>query len=147
MWADPAAPLQQAALSSVVHAMYEKDVLAIARWVARDGADPKMGVLAPSVSARADCLLWVQVRRGPARGTGFVLMGGAQMPFADDVRQYTFASLDNLVSKTGAAVTSHPYLPTEEQLAAMDAFVDAMDLMDAGEKDDDGCAPPLPSPH
>lgn len=60
------------------------------------------------------------------------------MPFADDVRKYTFASLDKLVSKKGELITEHPYLPTEEQLNAMDKFVDSMDLMDAGDKDQDG---------
>jgi len=66
------------------------------------------------------------------------------MPFADDVRKYTFASLENLVSKSGEKITKHPYLPTEEQLEAMDKFIDAMDLMDAGEKDDEGCVSDLP---
>jgi hypothetical protein len=63
------------------------------------------------------------------------------MPFADDVRKYTFASLENLVSKRGEKITKHPYLPTEEQLEAMDRFIDAMDVMDAGERDDEGCVP------
>lgn len=35
--------------------------MAIARWVSRDGADPKMGVLSPSMFENVDCLLWVQV--------------------------------------------------------------------------------------
>jgi ATP-dependent DNA helicase 2 subunit 2 len=61
------------------------------------------------------------------------------MPFADDVRKYTFASLDNLISKKGERITQHPYIPTEVQIQAMDQFVDAMDLMDAGEKDENGC--------
>ena len=61
-----------------------------------------------------------------------------QMPFADDVRKYTFASLDHLVNKKGEVLTEHSYLPTEDQLEAMDHFVDAMDLMDAGEKDEEG---------
>lgn len=61
------------------------------------------------------------------------------MPFADDVRKYTFASLDNLVSKKGEVITEHPYIPTKEQLDAMDNFVDSMDLMEAGEKDEEGC--------
>ena len=61
-----------------------------------------------------------------------------QMPFADDVRRYTFASFDNLVTKKGQVVTSHPYIPTEEQLSAMDDLVDALDLMEAGEKDEEG---------
>jgi ATP-dependent DNA helicase 2 subunit 2 len=92
--------------------------MAIARWVSRDGMDPKMGVLVPSNFDKVDCLLW------------------APMPFADDVRKYTFASLDRLVSKKGELITEHPYIPTEEQCEAMDAFVDSMDLMDAADDEE-----------
>ncbi|KAL0945550.1 hypothetical protein HGRIS_014711 [Hohenbuehelia grisea] len=124
VWADPSQPQQQVALSSTVQAMFVKGVMAIARWVTKDGMDPKMGVLAPCVFEKVECLLW------------------AQMPFADDVRKYTFASLDNLISKKGEKITRHPYIPTEEQEAAMDAFVDAMDLMEAGDKDEEGSRQP-----
>ena len=55
------------------------------------------------------------------------------MPFADDVRNYPFASLETLINKKGEIVTEHPYLPTNEQMDAMKEFVDAMDLTDAGE--------------
>ncbi|KAH0590171.1 hypothetical protein H2248_000344 [Termitomyces sp. 'cryptogamus'] len=120
VWADPNSAKQQAAFSSIVQAMYEKDAIAIARWVTKDGMDCKMGVLTPVVWDEVDCLLW------------------AQMPFADDVRKYTFASLDHLVNKKGEVLTEHPFIPTEEQLDAMDNFVDAMDLMDAGDKDEEG---------
>ncbi|KDQ54942.1 hypothetical protein JAAARDRAFT_196318 [Jaapia argillacea MUCL 33604] len=120
IWADPSSPSEQVALSSIVQAMYEKGVMAIARWVSRDGMDPKMGVLHPVVFDKVDCLLWVQ------------------MPFADDIRKYSFASLDNLINKNGEPITKHPYIPTEEQQEAMDNFVDAMDLMYAGEKDEEG---------
>ncbi|KAI0757611.1 SPOC like C-terminal domain-containing protein [Daedaleopsis nitida] len=120
VWADPNSPMQQAALSSIVQAMYEKGVMAIARWVGRDEADPKMGVLQPSVFDEVDCFLWVQ------------------MPFADDVRNFPFASLETLINKKGEVVQEHPYLPTEEQMAAMEQFVDAMDLSEAGEKDEEG---------
>ena len=65
------------------------------------------------------------------------------MPFADDVRKYTFASFDHLVSKKGEVITEHPYIPTETQLDAMEHFVDCMDLSDAGEKDEEGCVPVL----
>lgn len=58
------------------------------------------------------------------------------MPFADDVRHYTFPSLTNLISRTGERITKHPYLPTEEQLDAMDRFIDDMNLMDEGETED-----------
>lgn len=60
------------------------------------------------------------------------------MPFADDIRHYTFPSLSNLVSRSGEKIAKHPYIPTEEQLEAMDNFVDAMDLMEAGDKDEQG---------
>ncbi|RPD59404.1 SPOC domain-like protein [Lentinus tigrinus ALCF2SS1-7] len=120
VWADPANPMSQVALSSIVQAMYEKGVIAISRWVSRDNMDPKMGVLYPTVFKDVDCFLWVQ------------------MPFAEDVRNFPFASLETLVNKKGEIVTDHPYLPTKEQLNAMEEFVDAMDLSDAGEKDEEG---------
>ncbi|KAK7064784.1 SPOC domain-like protein [Favolaschia claudopus] len=120
VWGDPAQPEQQVAISSIAQAMYEKNAMAIARWVTKDGMDAKMGVLAPCIADGIDCLLW------------------SQMPFADDVRKYTFASLDNLISKKGEVLKEHAYIPTEAQLEAMDNFVDAMDLMDAGEKDEEG---------
>ena len=60
------------------------------------------------------------------------------MPFADDVRKYTFPSLNILVNKKGEVVTKHPYIPTEEQQSAMDNFVSSMDVMEAGEKNEEG---------
>ncbi|TDL15840.1 SPOC domain-like protein [Rickenella mellea] len=120
IWADPSSGQQQVAFSSIVQAMLERNVVAFARWVTRDGMDPKMGVLVPRSFEKVDCLLWVQ------------------MPFADDVRRYTFQSLENLVSKKGEKIEKHAYLPTEEQMSAMDAFVDSMDLMHAGDKDEEG---------
>ncbi|KAJ7630413.1 SPOC domain-like protein [Roridomyces roridus] len=120
IWGDPKDPMQEVAVSSIAQAMYEKGVMAIARWVTTENKDPKMGVLSPYIGTDVDCLLWVG------------------MPFADDVRKYTFASLDNLVSKKGEEITEHPYIPTEKQLEAMDNFVDNMDLMDAGDKDEEG---------
>lgn len=61
-----------------------------------------------------------------------------QMPFADDVRKYTFPSLERLYNKAGEELTEHPYLPTKAQQEAMDNFVEAMDLTPAGEKDENG---------
>lgn len=114
---------------------------AIARWVARDNTEPKMGVLAPCRFQKVDCLLWVQVWASIV----FIILGISlkracmcQMPFADDVRKYTFLPLQNLSNRKGERITTHPYLPTSEQIEAMDCFVDAMDLMEAGEKDDNG---------
>jgi Ku70/Ku80 beta-barrel domain len=61
VWADPGSPNQQVALSSIVQAMTSTKSMAIARWVTRDGMDPKMGVLDPCRFDGVDCLLWAQV--------------------------------------------------------------------------------------
>lgn len=62
------------------------------------------------------------------------------MPFADDLRKYTFQSLDKFYNRKGETIEHHPNIPTDEMMTAMDKFVDSMDLMDAGEKDEEGCA-------
>ena len=68
VWADPSSAQQQVALSSVVQAMQKKKVMAIARWVSRDGMDPKMGVLLPVTNDNVHYLLWSQVSaRSPSR--------------------------------------------------------------------------------
>ena len=61
IWADPAQPRQQIALSSIIRAMFKEKVYAIGRWISKDSADPKMGVLQPCVFAEVDALMWVQV--------------------------------------------------------------------------------------
>jgi ATP-dependent DNA helicase 2 subunit 2 len=61
IWADPSSPQQQVALSSIVRGMNKKRAMAIARWVSRDGMDPKMGVLSPALFDKVDCLLWSHV--------------------------------------------------------------------------------------
>lgn len=60
------------------------------------------------------------------------------MPFADDLRKYTFQSLEKLYNKRGETIEHHPNIPTDEMMTAMDKFIDSMDLMDAGEKDEEG---------
>ena len=139
VWADPRSPSHQVALSSLVQAMDDLNMYAITRWVSRENSEPKMGVLAPCRFEKVDCFLWVQVLRLFLFALSVSLkLVRDQMPFADDVRKYTFAHLLNLSNRKGEKVTTHPYLPTHEQMEAMDRFVDAMDLMEAGERDDDG---------
>lgn len=140
VWADPKTPNAQVALSSLVEAMDNLNMYAITRWVSKENSDPKMGVLAPCRFQKVDCFLWVQVLHllSVTLSVPLIFACGCQMPFADDVRKYTFSHLLNLSNRKGQRVTTHPYLPTHEQMEAMDRFVDAMDLMEAGEKDDDG---------
>ncbi len=149
VWPDKSPGKQQTMFSSFVQAMLSREEVAIVRWVSREGADPKMGVLIPREFERMDCFLWVQVRRTTEghelglRQIKFIpVVVTSQMPFADDVRMYTFPSLNELVSKKGEKITEHPHKPTKEQEDAMDNFVDAMDIMQAGDKDENGCVFP-----
>lgn len=53
--------------------MYSKKCMAIARWVSRDGMDPKMGVLSPILFDNIDCLIWSHVSVFHHGGKGSVL--------------------------------------------------------------------------
>lgn len=62
-----------------------------------------------------------------------------QLPFAEDVRDYSFASLTNIFDRHNEAVKVHKFLPTEIQNKAMAQLVDAMDYTDPSNVDEDGC--------
>ena len=61
VFAAPSSAPDQVAFSSIVQAMFEKGVMAIARMVKLEGSDPKIGVLSPRVWPDIDVMLWVQV--------------------------------------------------------------------------------------
>mgnify|MGYP002385014136 CR=1 FL=1 len=89
------------AFSSFIHAMYESNKVAIARYVAREGQTTvKMGVLTPHIKADYECLYFTQ------------------LPFAEDLRLYTFSSLKK-------------FQPSREQEIATENFINSLDLMTA----------------
>ncbi|KDO24367.1 hypothetical protein SPRG_10445 [Saprolegnia parasitica CBS 223.65] len=96
-------PRAQEALAALVRAMADENKVAIARFVARANAAPKVVVLIPNTCSGKDgrlhCL-WLQ-----------------QIPFEEDMRQYEFPSLR--VAKA---------TPTKEQQDVADALVDALML-------------------
>lgn len=65
-------------------------------------------------------------------------MVDVQMPFADDVRHYTFPSLTTVKNSKGVPLTKHPNLPTKEMEKAMDNMVDAMSLIVENKEDESG---------
>ena len=95
-------------LSALAHAMYERDAVGLVRYIRQANAQPKMCALLPRIKPDYE---------------GFIMV---QMPFSEDVRDYVFTSLDRV---------AHTITP--EQDAALDDFIDAMDLMDAA-VDEDG---------
>ena len=106
-------------LSSLIHALFELESYAVARLVSRDGKDPLLVLLAPSIEKDYECLLDVQ------------------LPFAEDIRSYKFPPLDRVITVSGKIITEHRNLPTNELKSAMSDYVDQMDLSTFG-KDDDG---------
>jgi ATP-dependent DNA helicase 2 subunit 2 len=106
------------ALSSLIHALHELDSYAIARLVVKDGKDPQLLLLAPSIEPELECLIDVQ------------------LPFAEDVRLYRFPPLDRVYTISGTVLKKHRNLPTEQLQDAMDAYVDSMDLSNFGQDED-----------
>jgi ATP-dependent DNA helicase 2 subunit 2 len=107
------------ALSSFIHALHELDSYAVARFVSKDGKDPQMLLLAPSIEPDLEALVDVP------------------LPFAEDVRVYRFPPLDRVITTSGATLTKHRYLPGDELVDAMSNFVDKMDLSKYGRDDDE----------
>ncbi|KAL4218077.1 X-ray repair cross-complementing protein 5 [Mactra antiquata] len=98
------------ALSAIIHALHETEMYAIARRVYDARSSPKVGCLVPHIKLDYQCLFWFE------------------LPFMEDVRQFTFGSLpvkdDNPSNKK--------YKPSEDQLSAVDNLITSMDLSTAG---------------
>jgi len=107
------------ALSSFIHALYELDSYAVARIILKDGKDPQLILLAPSIEPDLEALVDVP------------------LPFAEDMRVYRFPPLDRVVTTSGATLAKHRNLPTDDLVDAMSEYVDSMDLSKFG-KDDEG---------
>lgn len=108
------------ALSSLIHALFELESYAVARLVAKAGKDPEIVLLAPEILPGAtEALIDVP------------------LPFAEDVRIYQFPPLDRVITTSGATVSKHRNLPSDDLQKAMSDYVDAMDLSTFG-KDDEG---------
>jgi ATP-dependent DNA helicase 2 subunit 2 len=107
------------AFSSLVHALHELESYAVARIVKKEGKDPEIILLAPSIEPDLEALIDVP------------------LPFAEDVRVYRFPPLDRVVTASGSTLTKHRYLPDDVLVGAMSDFVDSMDLSIAG-KDEEG---------
>jgi ATP-dependent DNA helicase 2 subunit 2 len=100
------------AFSSLIHALHERDSYAVARLVAKKGRNPVMVLLAPYFDAenKFECLIDVE------------------LPFAEDMRSFTFPPLDKVVTVGGKHITTHRNLPNDALMSAMSEYVDAMDL-------------------
>lgn len=98
------------ALAAIVKAMHETDSVAIVRYVKNTRSGAQLGVLTPQV--KEDRYFFYHIK----------------LPFAEDIRQYTFSSLmpgENTVN------SKFIYKPVQEQLDTMEDYINLMDLMEA----------------
>lgn len=114
-------PKSAMAFSSLIHALHERDSYAVARLVAKNGRNPIMVLMAPFFDAEEnyECLIDVE------------------LPFAEDMRSFTFPPLDKIVTVSGKNILQHRNLPNDALLEAMGDYVDAMDVS-SYEKDEEG---------
>ncbi|KAJ4993687.1 Ku70/Ku80 N-terminal alpha/beta domain-containing protein [Stagonosporopsis vannaccii] len=108
----------QLALSSFIHALYEGGLYAVARLVTKENRPPIVILLSPRIEPDFECLVDVE------------------LPFEEDMRRYKFPPLDRKLTVSGKVITEHRDLPSADLTAAMDAYVDSMDLSTFGEDED-----------
>nr|XP_020450381.1 X-ray repair cross-complementing protein 5 [Monopterus albus] len=95
------------ALSAVIQALDELKMVAIVRYAYDRRSNPQVGAAFPCIKREYECLMYVQ------------------LPFTEDLRQFTFPSLEN----------NKKFTPSDTQLSAVDSLIDSMMLM---EKDENG---------
>ncbi|NXD24399.1 XRCC5 protein, partial [Spelaeornis formosus] len=109
------------AFSALVRALDELKVVAVVRYAYDRRCNPQVGVAFPYIKDAYECLIYVQ------------------LPYMEDLRQYVFSSLKN----------RKKYLPTADQLSAVDSLIDSMSLVhEDGETFEDLFKPSrIPNPH
>ena len=98
------------AFSSLCHALAEKKMVAIVRYVARGNTDPKLGFLSPHIKSQYDSLIFIA------------------LPYREDLRSYLFSSLENTKTQNQS---------TEQHDSAVDALIDNMGLVEKVTKEED----------
>ncbi|XP_070831636.1 X-ray repair cross-complementing protein 5 [Chaetodon trifascialis] len=99
------------ALSAFIRALDELQMVAIVRYAYDRRSNPQVGAAFPCIKQDYECLMYVQ------------------LPFMEDLRQFTFPSLEN----------NKKFTPSDTQLSAVDSLIDSMMLVEdddnAGQKD------------
>lgn len=98
------------ALSALIRALDQLKMAAIVRYAYNKSSNPQVGAAFPCIKQDYECLLYFQ------------------LPFTEDLRQFTFPSLEN-----------KKFIPSETQLSAVDSLIDSMMLVtedEGGEQKD-----------
>lgn len=94
------------ALSALIRALDELKMVAIVRYAYDRRCNPQVGAVFPCIKQDYECLMYIQ------------------LPFMEDLRQFTFPSLEN----------NKKFTPSDTQLSAVDSLIDSMMLVE----DEDG---------
>uniref|UniRef100_A0AAQ5XCT2 VWFA domain-containing protein n=1 Tax=Amphiprion ocellaris TaxID=80972 RepID=A0AAQ5XCT2_AMPOC len=103
------------ALSALIRALDELQMVAIVRYAYDRRSNPQVGAAFPCIKQDYECLMYVQ------------------LPFMEDLRHFTFPSLEN-----------KKLTPSDAQLSAVDSLIDSMMLVN---KDENGEQKDLFKPH
>ncbi|KAB5577299.1 hypothetical protein PHYPO_G00208290 [Pangasianodon hypophthalmus] len=93
------------ALSALIHALDSLKMVAIVRYVYDRRSNPQVGAAFPCIKDKYECLVYVQ------------------LPYMEDLRQFTFPSLEN----------NKKFVPSEAQLSAVDNLINSMMLVEESE--------------
>uniref|UniRef100_A0A667YT78 X-ray repair cross-complementing protein 5 n=1 Tax=Myripristis murdjan TaxID=586833 RepID=A0A667YT78_9TELE len=108
------------ALSALIQALDKLNMVAIVRYAYDRRCNPQVGAAFPCIKQTYECLVYVQ------------------LPFMEDLRQFSFPSLEN-----------KKFTPSESQLAAVDSLIDSMMLVEEdenGQKEDMYKVHEIPNP-
>lgn len=103
------------ALSALIRALDELQMVAIVRYAYDRRSNPQVGAAFPCIKQDYECLMYVQ------------------LPFMEDLRHFTFPSLEN-----------KQFTPSDTQLSAVDSLIDSMMLV---KEDENGEQEDLLKPH
>uniref|UniRef100_A0A7N6B1M5 X-ray repair cross-complementing protein 5 n=1 Tax=Anabas testudineus TaxID=64144 RepID=A0A7N6B1M5_ANATE len=92
------------ALSALIRALDELKMVAIVRYAYDRRSNPQVGAAFPCIKQQYECLMYIQ------------------LPFTEDLRQFTFPSLD-----------TKKFTPSDAQFSAVDSLIDSMMLMEEDE--------------
>lgn len=92
------------ALSALIRALDQLNMAAIVRYAYSKASNPQVGAAFPCIKKDYECLVYIQ------------------LPFMEDLRQFTFPSLEN-----------KKFTPSETQLSAVDSLIDSMMLVEEDE--------------
>lgn len=120
--AEPGKPLGAQSFAALVTAMVETDQVAVARFVARKNAAPKIIALIPHAPASTRS----------SDTAHYYAFWGQQLPFEEDVRSYEFAPLKPAKHR-----------PSETQQDAADKLVESLSIRDDKADDVGACLNPV----